>query len=178
MFTHDQIVEIIDLSEKSYALLKWVGSSLKRGFLKFDVVHEAVQISEATKDWLIRHNDQIPKNYRPNRSKVDAFANFFSTYLMTSFELIEKPTNILKTDGKCFCWCCSYLAAGDNLKLRKITKNARKDAQELKRIYLTKLCDEIEAPLISSEINQILEDKVLYPSISLATYFCRFIILC
>ena len=171
MFSNDQIEEILGLHEKSYTLLKWVNNSLGQAFLKFDVMHQAMTASDAANEWMKRHYDNIPLATRPTKSKINAFANLFASYLTTSFDIIEKPGKQLKSDCGCFCSFCSYLSTADHLKVRKPSKNAHKDAKELKRVYLTTLSEELELPLIIREIDQLVDDKDISRAISLTTYF-------
>lgn len=170
VFTHDQLEEMIDLHTKSYALLKWVNHSLKQNTLKFDVMHQTMNASEAAAEWLRRHYAGIPLAIRPAEAKIEEFANFFSSYLTTSFDIIEKPGEQLRSYCGCFCPMCSYLSAADYLKVRRPSHKAYRRARALKRIYLASLGDALELPLIEDEIEQLLSNKELYLAISLTTY--------
>ena len=170
MFSQVQLEDTIELHEKSYRLLTWVNGALKRNVMKFDVLHEAMSAAEAAKEWIGRHYETIPLHARPSKSKIPAFANLFASYLATSFELEKSPGTPLESYCGCYCPMCSYLSKADYLKVRKLSKNARKAAYELKSVYLTVLSEELELPMIRPEIDQLLNDKEIYPAIALAAY--------
>jgi len=142
MFQRDEIRQAVRLQEKSYRLLRWVGRQLKSGAVKFDQIHQAMSMGEAARQWLGRHWDSLPQDARPERrEELEPFAYLMASYLATSFEL--KPREpYLETYCGCYCPWCSYLAAGPRLKVRKVTKKARRDAQELKAVYLQGLAEQ------------------------------------
>ncbi|MCP4104541.1 MAG: hypothetical protein GY749_03235 [Desulfobacteraceae bacterium] len=169
MLKSDTIEHVIELHEKSYKFLKWVNNSLSHGVLKFDVVHNAMSTSDASREWIKRHFYNIPLDIRPDEDHIDEFAHLFASYLTTSFKPI-KPRYILKSYCGCYCTVCSYLVSVAYLIPRKLTKKARKYALELKHICLSSLAEELELALTDSEINQLLKNRELSEKISMLTY--------
>ncbi len=170
MFDPDELRRVVQMHEKSYRLLKWMNSALRRRVLAFDVVHSAMSMAEAASEWLSRHCDNIPADARPQDVDLKAFANLFSSYLATSFELQAKPLATLYSPCGCYCSWCSYIAAGSNLKPRRITPGARRDAQELKRVYLRSMSVEMPIPVSEMTISRALEDSTISEDLAWATY--------
>jgi hypothetical protein len=170
MFDPDQLRRVVQMHEKSYRLLKWMNSALRRKVLAFDVVHSAMSMAEAAGEWINRHCDNIPSDVRPAKSELQPFANLFSSYLATSFELQVKPRPSLYSPCGCYCSWCSYVAAGSNLKPRRITPGARRDAHELKRVYLRSLVVESALKLGDAGISQAMEDPAIAEDLAWAAY--------
>jgi len=170
MFELDEIRSVVELHEKSYRLLKWVSSSLETNTVNFDYVHEAMSAADAADDWIRRHWSNIPPDNRPNEREIGAFAKFFSSYLATSFELHKDPREILTSDCGCYCSWCAYMAAGRRLKTKKITKRARKNARELKTIYLQQLAASAGRNLAPPQLLALAEDPDCSYNVSFATY--------
>ncbi|GIW95439.1 MAG: hypothetical protein KatS3mg110_3480 [Pirellulaceae bacterium] len=170
MFELDEIRRVVELHEKSYRLLRWVGSALETGTVTFNYVHVAMSASDAAKEWLRRHFANIPGDLRPNEDDIDAFAKLFSSYLTTSFELHENPKTILKSRCGCYCSWCAYLGAGAYLKTKKITKKSRKDADQLKTIYLRQLASTAGLNMSPPELLALAHEPDCSYNVSLATY--------
>ncbi len=170
MFQRDEIRQAVRLQEKSYRLLRWVGRQLKSGALKFDQIHQAMSMGEAARQWLGRHWDSLPQDARPERrEELEPFAYLMASYLATSFEL--KPREpYLETYCGCYCRWCSYLAAGPRLKVRKVTKKARRDAQELKAVYLQGLAEFLDRDVPGTRLLELAEQRGEGHHVSLATY--------
>jgi len=170
MFDRDELELVIGLQEKSYGLLKWVGESLKAGTIDFSYVHEAMSASEATAEWVSRHLGNMPVEIRPGEEDVEKFSHLFASYLTTSFELIEKPGVQLASSCGCYCLMCSYLVRANHLKVKKISKRAKKDAPELKAVYLRSLATDQGVALSPDGVSTLIGDPDLAEDIALATY--------
>ncbi len=169
MLKSEIVKRVIELHGKSYQLLKWVNNSLIHGDLKFDVIHDTMGISDASLEWIRRYYDNIPPDARPPMEYIDEFACLFASYLTTSFELVSVH-KIRKSYCGCYCQVCSYLISAEYLMPRKLSKKARKNAFELKRIFLSSLADNLKLALLENEIDQLLRDKELREKIALLTY--------
>jgi len=170
MFVLDELDRIIDLHQKSYALLKWVNKGLQRGVLRFNYIHGAMDAANAAKEWIGRHFENIPMDIRPPREYLDEFAHLFSSYLTTSFELVEKPGTSFASNCDCYCPMCCYLVSANHLKTKKISKKANKSATALKKIYLNSVASEVELALLDHEIMNLMKNPEMKEKISLATY--------
>ena len=87
MFDEQQVARVLDLHEKSYALLRWVNASLRSGRLTFTTVHGTSDSAAAAQEWIGRHLANIPDDARPHQSDVTVFARLFTSFLTTSFQI-------------------------------------------------------------------------------------------
>jgi hypothetical protein len=124
MFDPRKLEETLSLQQRCYRLLKWVNSSMARDVLRFDMMHDAMSAAEAAEEWIARHQANFPPDTRPADGQLHRFAMFFSSYLSTSFELLEAPVSGWNSAG-CWCVCCRYLSAARHLKTRKVNDKAR-----------------------------------------------------
>ena len=102
MLDLDEVKLAVALQAQSYQLLKWLGTAINRGFIKFDRAHEYLDAADAARDWLEVHFHNLPEAGRPERGTLDAFARFFATYLTTSFDLVAQPKVVLESPCGCF----------------------------------------------------------------------------
>ncbi len=170
MFDPQELAETVDLHQKSYELLRWVGKNLRSGTLDFGVTHHAVSSFEAAREWILRHWHNLPASVRPAESQLDSFTHLFSSYLMTSFTLVEKPKRKLISYCGCYCSYCSYLGRADQLQVKTPSKGARRSAEGLKRVYLNALAEENGRTLTGPQLEGLLNDPELQQILALATY--------
>ncbi len=173
MFDQKILSSVVELQEKSYKLLKWVNEGLKQGKVNFSKIHTTMSAAEAAQEWITRNYENLPTDIRPEKDQINKFAHLFSSYLTTSFELVENAITTKRATSLTCCWCpiCSYLIVErSHLKTRKPSNKATYYARELKLIYLRALAESIGLPLLDSELETLLTDHSLKESISLATY--------
>lgn len=170
MLQLDQLSRVVDLHQKSYKLLMWVREQLDSNTLDFTATHEAMSAFEAARDWIRRNLGNFPESSRPSKDDLDEFSHLFSSFLVTSFELIESPQSRLYSPCGCFCPMCAYLTAGDRLKTRKIKKAARKQADSMKRAYLQFVVDELSLGDNPEVLELALENANLRLDLAKATY--------
>ena len=170
MFDSEILSEILDLHEKSFALLRWVKASLKRGTLSFSVVHRTTDSVDAAREWIERHLANLPADVRPRADRLPMFARLFVSFLTTSFRL--KGTSVRRVSD-CGCWCsyCSLIrAVGPTLELRTPNKKDYATARELKRIYLERTASELALEKSADAIQCVLAADELRRDLSLATW--------
>jgi hypothetical protein len=173
MLDRIRLERVLNLQEKSYALLRWVSATLVGGKLSFAVAHDAMDTGEAAEEWIGRHLSNIPPNARPATGEATEFARLFASYLATSFEL-DKPATRLQTYDGCWCGYCAYLQAGPRLRARNPSKKANRMAAELKKIYLRDLAAELKLGLGYVELQlrgaAIGADPALRKDLAMATW--------
>ena len=92
MLLKPELVELaVDLQKRSYALLRWVAERVDRGTLGFNFAHDYATLPEAAHGWLDSQYETLPRDAQPAREHLRAFANLFTSYLETSFDLLESP---------------------------------------------------------------------------------------
>jgi hypothetical protein len=154
MFDATQLKAVVDLQERSFALLRWVNRGMIAGTLKFDTVHGPLSLADAADEWVRRHYGMIPESARPTLDQVRPFAYLFASYLATSYEVADTRT----VSGGCHCGFCWRLLAVKNLRPRKVSKKAREEARQLKLILLRHLAAEMGLAVRKGEFERLLDE--------------------
>jgi len=170
MFDRHELDHVLQLQEKNYKLLRWVNRTLQQGGLDFSYIHQAMSASQAAQEWIQRHYDGIPLEARPVPSDIPRLAHLFASNLATSFTLVQRPGLRSVSADRCYCPLCRYWAPTIQLKPRPITRKARDQAVHLQRNYLQKLAEDLELPLLGSEIEALRTDPERVEDLAIATY--------
>jgi len=150
----------VDMQAKSYALLKWVGQGVSSGLLSFGTAHEYSTMPQAAADWIDIHYLNIPHGARVDRQDVQVFANFFSTYLENSFNLIADPGKIkFSPDAHCFCPMCSWMIDAPNLKTKSLSTADKKRAWKMQVYSILQLGIDCGAKLDESRAETIVAEN-------------------
>jgi hypothetical protein len=132
MLNRDEIYLAVDLHSRSYKLLRWLSTAISKGFIQFDSAHDYLDQVGAAKEWIQRHFLNLPPSCTPALEHLDPFAQFFATYLTTSFDLVEKPKKRVASTCGCYCPICTYLIAAPQLKAKKLSRRDKARARKLK----------------------------------------------
>lgn len=159
LFSTTDLERLLNLHQKSYAVLKWVNGALEAGKLSFSVVHEATSTAHAAEEWLRRHYENLPREHRPTMDELPAFSHLFASYLTTSFRLPDQP--VAKRIGFCCCECCSYLSYAH--RLVPVDPNAKDQSQahRLKALCLRALGETVGIAVTPAQEAAVLGDKTL-----------------
>ncbi len=147
----------ISIHSKCYKLLRWVSDAIQRGFIPLTRAHEYTSMADSSYEWFVEHYDNLPTELRPERRHLREFSNYFSTYLTTSFDLIEKPGQRLKSNCGCYCPLCRYLVEAPHLQPKKVLKKDKNRAVLLMEHRLQALAREAELDVGSSIIASVLQ---------------------
>jgi hypothetical protein len=171
MFARDELSRTIDLQKRSYELLQWVASAVKKGFIAFNAAHSYSSASSAAEDWIQRHYQNIPENARPSHSDLKDFSGLFSTYLENSFELVSSPgKQLYSPNAHCFCPMCSWLVDAPNLKVKTPTPKDKKRAQKMMTDAINRLAIENHVRLSEKRVEEIANDPDQREEIALCAY--------
>jgi hypothetical protein len=171
MFAKDELSRAINLQKRSYELLQWVASAVKRGFISFNAAHSYSSVSSAAGDWIQRHYQNIPENARPSLSDLKDFSSLFTTYLENSFELVSSPgKQLYSPDAHCFCQMCSWLVDAPNLKTKTPTPKDKKRAQRMMIDIINRIATENDVRLSDEQIEAIAKDPNLREAQALCAY--------
>jgi hypothetical protein len=141
----------VEMQAKSYALLRWVGQAVASGLLSFRTAHTYSSLPLAAAEWIEKHFQNIPEAARVDQTDIPVFANFFSTYLENSFDLIENPGKIkFSPDTHCFCPMCSWMIDAPNLKTKSLSAGDKKRALKMQIHSVLQLGIDTSAPLDES----------------------------
>lgn len=150
----------VKMQAKSYALLKWVGQGVSSGLLSFRTAHEYSTLPHAAADWIDKHYLNIPDAARVDQEDIRVFANFFSTYLENSFDLIANPGKIkFSPDAHCFCPMCSWMIDAPNLKTKSLSTADKKRALKMQVHSIIQLGIDFGAKLDESRAETIVSDN-------------------
>jgi hypothetical protein len=100
---------------------------------------------DAATEWLRSNYYNIPQDLRPPQSMIDEFTAFFSTYLTSSFDVVEKPGT--KAEGPmprfgCRCDICMRIINAPHLQAKKLYARDKRRADFLMTECLTQLAHE------------------------------------
>jgi hypothetical protein len=68
---------------------------------------------------------------RPDRRHLREFANFFGTYVTSSFDIVEQPGTRLDSRCGCYCRLCAHLVNAPHLRAKKLRKKDKERAGQL-----------------------------------------------
>lgn len=137
MFIEGKLIEAVRIQKLSYGLLLWIADQIDSGRFTFSKIHTNENPSDVMLDWLNTYYDYLPKHLLPKREKLKSFSNYFSSYLTTSFEMVESPDKILRSNNGCLCDLCLQLVNASHLKRKKPKKIDKEDAK-IKRFQIIK----------------------------------------
>ncbi len=171
MFAKYELLRAIDLQKRSYVLLQWLASAVKRGFITFNAAHSYSSASSAAEDWIERHYQNIPENARPLAPDLKDFSSLFSTYLENSFELVSSPgKHLYSPNAHCFCQMCSWLVDAPNLKTKTPTPKDKKRAQKLMIDVINRIATENGVKMLEKDGEVIANDPNLREKVALCAY--------
>ena len=168
-----ELEDAVDLQQRSYELLLWVGRAIERGFIAVDKAHKYSSGRASAYEWLERHYFSMPDSCRPSARSGEAlerYANVFSSYLLTSFEIDSSPGYKGESPYGCRCEFCSRLVRASHLRTKRVTRRDKKRAQELKNAYVAELAREHGHSAAPERIGRVLSDERLSHEAALATY--------
>jgi hypothetical protein len=155
MLDPNEIKKAVLIHEKSYQLLLWMQEGIKKGFISFESAKQYTRFSDRTYDWLQLHYIDLPKNCRPEKSDLRLLANYFSSYLNSSFELVESPGRRKRSHDNCFCQVCHYWEDMPHLKTKKLTVKDKNKAYKLMQYTLDLYALENEVELTAEKKESI-----------------------
>jgi hypothetical protein len=142
MLPPDRLTLAIEIHSQSYQLLRWVAEAVGKGFIPATRAHHYANTCEAALAWMEEHYFNFPAAMRPERQYLRAFANFFGTYVMSSFDIVEQPGTRLESRCGCYCALCAHLVNAPHLQAKKLTTRDRDRANELMVSRVTGLARE------------------------------------
>jgi hypothetical protein len=166
--------EAVEIGARAYRLLAWVSGAVEKGFIDLDHAGRYVGDPEAAEEWLAKHFLDLPADARPLAKSGGAlrrFANYFATYLNSSFDLHEVPGTRWDPgpDGYC-CPLCGAEVTRSHLRPKKLGRRDKYKARLLKRSFLQNLAREGGIDVKAEQIDRLLEDREVSRSAALATY--------
>jgi hypothetical protein len=173
MIDAGKLAEALEIQRASFALLKWVRVAIDQGLIKLDTAHIYMTEADAAAEWIGKHYANLPADCRPATREpepIRRFSNFFASYLLTSYELNEKPRSTLTSACGCYCPFCTYVGSGPFLRPRKIGLAEKRKAAKLQQTHLEELCARLRIAPTSALLTRILRDATLAEQAALGAY--------
>ena len=155
MLPADRLQLAIDIQGRSYRLLRWVADAIGKGFIPATRAHEYADVADSAYDWIDQHYLNLPTNARPHRTHQREFANFFATYMISSFDIVEQPGKRRMTPCGCYCPMCSYFANAPYLQTKKLSSKMKQRALRLMADRVQQLAMESGTPITPEAAEQI-----------------------
>ena len=171
MLTRTELEPAVDLQARGYRLVLWLGKALDAGFIAPDAAHDFTSLADSAYAWIVHHYLNLPEDARPPRDQVRPFANLFSTYLDSTFDLDAAPgERLYSPDAHCFCPCCSWLVRLPHLRPKKLRAGDRKRAGKMKRDFVLALAAERRIDVPDARVEEIVADPDLRAPLALCAY--------
>jgi hypothetical protein len=170
MFERDEVHKAVELHRRSYNLLRWLSTAISKGFIQFERAHDYADQATAAKEWIQGHYLNLPASCRPPLDQLDAFAQFFATYLTTSFDLVEKAGTRVTSGCGCYCPICTYVTSAPHLTVKKVTRQDKARARKLKLESVEQLGKERGISLDEKRIEKLVDAPESSENVSLMTY--------
>ncbi|QDU09435.1 hypothetical protein [Gimesia aquarii] len=170
MLPVDELTLAIDIHARSYKLLRWVSDDVERAFNPRTRSHEFANVADVVLDWVEQHYLNFPIEMRPDRRHLSQFANYFSTYVLTSFDVIDQPGMQLVSSCGCYCPLCWHLMNAGHLKTKKLSKRDKNRAVDLMVDRVTALALEEGIQLKPEAASKIVHDEETRRCAGYSTY--------
>ncbi|MEM8670956.1 MAG: hypothetical protein AAGG48_25735 [Planctomycetota bacterium] len=139
----------------------WISDAIDRNVIQPSRAAHHSGGPQAAIEWLRSNYYAIPDPLRPPKKDIDEFAAFFSTYLTSSFDVIEKPGT--KGEGSvlpfgCRCELCMRIVNAPHLQAKKLYTPDKKRADYLMMEQVIALADESGLEIGDSTAMHIVKD--------------------
>lgn len=157
----EELESALDLQKRAYGLLLWTG---REAACLLD--GESLGSAARCVDWLKRHLNEFPIDFRPAADEFDGFAKMLTSFFTTSFHLEGTGSYVRLLRGRKF-------KDGRNKKYAQ--GRAAEAAEELTRVAISSLAEEEGVRLEGEIISYILKDDALTEQVSLWAYGCELV---
>jgi hypothetical protein len=111
----------------------WISDAIDKGLIRPSQAAHRTGGPDAATQWLRSNYYHIPEALRPVEADIEEFAAFFSTYLTSSFDVIEKPGTKGEGPTPSICWCevCMRIVNAPHLQAKKLFSRDKRRANFL-----------------------------------------------
>lgn len=170
MLPADTLTLAIDIHGRCYRLLKWLDGALSHGVLRAQHIHDDSVPGDAAYDWINGNLLSLPPDARPDSQHLREFANYFGTYLTSSFDIVEKPGERKIGSGPCYCPVCTSVVNTPLLKTKRLTQKDKRHARNLMVDRLLQLAQEEQRAVTDDVAQRIVEDPNTHVAAAYSTY--------
>ena len=162
-FDYKRLSKAISTRDHSYRLLMWISEAIGDGLIQPSRVAHHSTAADAAAQWFRDNYFNIPESLRPAEDELYELAAFFSTYLTSSFDVIEKPgtKGIGSVSGAFSCRCdlCMRIVNAPHLRAKKLYS---RDKQRADFLMVESLCELAKRQRLEIDIQfaeQLVDDK-------------------
>lgn len=161
----------IDIQQRSYRLLRWVGEAMDAGRISPNVASVHADGPVAAVDWVRRNHHLLPGDVQVAPQDVDALGTFFWTYVVTSFDVTVDPgTRGEGAANRCTCDLCVRLVAAGHLRTKKVRTADKRRATDLMVERAAALAAEDDLDVDEATVRTWLEDADRRRSMAFSAY--------
>ena len=171
MLNREQLILAIGIQSQSFQLLRWIGAHLDSGVIALSRAGAHSETPDAAFDWLEQNRMLFPTTLRPDAAHLRQFANFFWTYVTTSFDVVKNPgTLLIAADTGCGCRMCARISNASHLQPKKLTRGEKFWADELMRERMAALAHEEQIPVQPQQCLSLTENPTTRRAAAFSTY--------
>lgn len=171
-FDYARLSKAISTRDLSYKLLMWIGDAIDKGLIQPSKVAHQTGGPDAATDWLRSNYYQIPEHLRPAEDDIAEFSAFFSTYLTSSFDVVEKPGT--KGEGPtptiCRCELCMRIVNAPHLRAKKLYASDKRRAKFLMTERMLELATENQLVISHDRAAELISDKTVQRDAAFVAY--------
>jgi hypothetical protein len=138
----NELESAVEIHRLSYRLLKWLADAIDRGDIHVTRNHGSASPQDAAYAWIDEHATILPTKLRPEPARRRSLANYFASYITTSFDVVDQPRQILASECGCYCPICARLVNLSRVQPKKVTRHDKRHAEECRIERVRKLAME------------------------------------
>ncbi|MEM9413018.1 MAG: hypothetical protein AAGA30_18055 [Planctomycetota bacterium] len=150
----------------------WISEAIGKGYIQPSRAKRHSGGKEAATQWLRTNYKHIPEELRPHQHDISEFAAFFSTFLTSSFDVVEKPGT--KGEGPtptiCQCELCMRIINAPHLRTKKLYARDKRRAVMLMQQCLINFATRNGFELTEELAEQLLLNPTTKRSAAYVTY--------
>jgi len=171
MLPPDDLAFAIEIQRKSYRLLRWVADAVDSGSLAAQTVSHHADGPEAAVEWVRRYHGTFPQEIQVGPVDLDALANFFWTYVVSSFDVaVEAGTRGTSGTHGCTCDLCVRLVDAGHLRTKKLRAYDKRRALDLMVMRVPVLASEHDLSVADEIARSYLTDAGLRRAMGYSAY--------
>ena len=165
-----EIERAVDLQERSYRLLQWLGEAVRRGFIRSEDAHAFTADLGSAAAWIRRHRSDLPADAQPAADDLEAFCRLFVGGLQDSLYLADDAAPSPPADnGRCGCRQCRYWQA-PVVRARHLRDGDRRRADRCMRASLDEFALSHERVLEDGQVAALMRETAVREALALHAY--------
>jgi len=150
-----QLSKAIAIRDQSYQLLMWISDAIDNQLIPPSQAERHSGGPDAATQWLMSNFHGIPTHLLPSRNNIPEFAAFFSTYLTSSFDVVEVPGTKGVGPSRCPCEVCVRMMNAPHLQTKKLYARDKRRADVLMAESLGELANANSLRLTEQQAQQL-----------------------